>query len=149
MSIFGKLFGTDKHVDNLIDKEKGLIVRAGQWIGNMHYTDEEKAEADLLIKKWGIRQLEALEPFKIVQRILAFAVAFMWIFGGLNLFTAVWVEAIYNTHLEIDQIPLTITPHIKEFIFSDYILWPTVAVFSLYFTGGVINSVSNIKKPDK
>ena len=128
MGIFGKLFGTDKAVDNLLDKDKGLLVRAGSWVGGLKYTEEEKAENELLVRDWGLRQLEALEPFKIVQRIIAFGVTGMWIIVGLNVLAAIWVEA--NTGLQV-KAPML------QFAMSDYVFWPVLAVLSLYFTGGV------------
>ncbi|RLA50065.1 MAG: hypothetical protein DRR42_14170, partial [Gammaproteobacteria bacterium] len=77
-SAFGRVFGTEKAVDNLMDKDKGLLVRMGGWVNDMSYTDQEKAKADADTREWGIRQLAALEPFKIVQRILAFGISFLW-----------------------------------------------------------------------
>jgi hypothetical protein len=130
MGIFGKLFGTDKAVDNLLDKDKGLLVRAGSWVGGLHYTEEEKAENELLVKNWGLRQLEALAPFKVVQRILAFGVTGVWAIVAFNVLGAIWVEAIWPHILVKDQM--------LAFALSDYVFWPVLAVLSLYFTGGVL-----------
>lgn len=69
MGILGRLLGTDKAIDNLLDKEQGLLVRAGGWVDGLSHTDQEKAEDVQKTRDWGIKQLEALEPFKIVQRI--------------------------------------------------------------------------------
>ena len=71
MGWFGKLIGTDKAIDNVLDKDKGLLVRAGTAIGNLHYSDQEKAEGSQKVRDWSIRYLDALAPFKIVQRIIA------------------------------------------------------------------------------
>ena len=134
MGWVGKLFGTDKAVDSLLDKDKGLLVRAGGWVDGLSHTDQEKAEHKLLVKEWGIRQLEALAPFKVVQRIIAFSVASLWWVVGVNVLVSIWIEALY--------------PHIKakdallEFAMSDYVFWPVLAVLGLYFTGGVIPSRS-------
>lgn len=130
MNIFGKLFGTDKAVDNLLDKDKGLLVRAGGWVNNMSYTDADKAENQLLVKEWGVKQLEALAPFKIVQRIIAFTVSFLWLLVGINILVGVWVEA-FNPELSVVD-PLL------QFAMSDYVFWPVLAVLSLYMGGGVI-----------
>ena len=134
MSWFSKLFGTDKAVNNLVDKDNGLLTQVGGWVGNMNYTDEERAEANERTREWGLRQLEALEPFKVVQRILAFSAAFLWIFVAINLVVMMWLG-----HPS--------TGDMKEFAFSDYVWWPVAIVFGLYFSGGVINSVR--QKPQK
>lgn len=128
MGIFSKILGTEKAVDNLLDKDKGLLTRAGSWIGGMHYTEEEKAEANADTREWGIRQLSALEPFKVVQRILAFAATSLWVFVGVNVVAAIWTA---------DKITIE---SMKEFAFSEYVLYPVLVVFSLYFTGGVLES---------
>ncbi len=36
----------DKAVDNVLDKDNGLLSQVGSWIGGQQYTDEEKAESD-------------------------------------------------------------------------------------------------------
>ena len=132
MGVLGKLFGTDKAIDNLLDKDQGLLVRAGGWVDGLSHTDQEKAEDVQKTRDWGIRQLEALEPFKIVQRILAFAAALLWIIVGINVLVALWVDA--NTDI-------VIADKMMAFAFSDYVFWPVVTVFGLYFGGGVINSL--------
>lgn len=120
----GGILGTEKAVDNLLDKDRGLLSKAGAWVGNFNYTEEEKAEADKETREWGLRQLEALAPFKVVQRIIAFVVCGMWVAVGLNLLVAIWIDAAAKTDL-------------MSFAMSEYIFWPVLAVFSLYFTGGV------------
>ena len=130
MGWIGKLFGTDKAIDSLVDKDNGLLVRAGGWVDGLSHTDQEKAEHNLLVKEWGVRQLEALAPFKIVQRIIAFAVTFFWIVVGINVLAAIWIEAL---HPEIK-----IKESMLQFAFSDYVFWPVLAVLGLYFTGGVL-----------
>ncbi|PHR55927.1 MAG: hypothetical protein COA43_14505 [Robiginitomaculum sp.] len=127
MSWLGKLFGTEKAVSSLIDKDNGLLVQAGNWIGGFSYTAEEKAENNLLVKQWGLKQLEALEPFKVVQRIIAFSVLFLWAFVGVNYVVMLWLE-----HPQIDKL--------LKFAMSDYVFWPTLAVLSLYCGGGTLNS---------
>lgn len=129
MNFLGKLFGTDKAIDNLLDKDKGLLAKAGGWIGNFNYTNEEKAEADAKTREWGFRQLEALAPFKVVQRILAFAAASLWIIVAVNVIAAIWIEA---------KTGLIVKADMMAFAMSDYVFWPVMVVFGLYFAGGVI-----------
>jgi hypothetical protein len=128
MSIFGKLFGTEKAVNNLIDKDNGLLTQTGNWIGGFNYTDEEKAENNLLVKQWGLKQLDALAPFKVVQRIIAFSVLFVWAFVAVNYVAMLWLQ-----HPQIDNM--------LKFAMGDYVFYPTLAVLSLYCGGGTINSL--------
>lgn len=137
MNFLGKLFGTDKAIDNLLDKENGLLAKAGSWVGGLSYTEEEKAESQERTRAWGLEQLSALEPFKVVQRILAFGVTALWGFVGINVVAAIWVEAIYPG--------IKVKESMMAFAMSDYVFWPVLAVLGLYFTGGVIPKKS-IKK---
>ncbi|MEA3369982.1 MAG: hypothetical protein U9Q40_01430 [Campylobacterota bacterium] len=129
MSIFGqiagKVFGTDKAVDNLLDKDKGILVRAGGWINDMSYTDAEKAENALLVKEWGIKQLEALEPFKIMQRIMVTIIMFQW----AVLFNVIVVAIC----LKADSV----LADLIEFAQSQYAWYPMGAAVTLYLLGGV------------
>jgi len=138
MNFLGKLFGTDKAVDNLLDKDKGLLVRAGGWVNDLSYTDAEKAENQLLVKEWGIKQLEALKPFKVVQRIIAFAVTSLWWLVGVNVLVAIWVEAIWPDIQAKEQM--------LEFAMSDYVFWPVLSVLGLYMSGGVLPNLMNRKE---
>jgi hypothetical protein len=45
MGWLSNLFGGKKAVDNILDKDNGLLTQVGGWIGNMNFTEEEKAKA--------------------------------------------------------------------------------------------------------
>ncbi len=137
LSILGKVLGSDKAVDNLLDKDNGLLVRAGGWVNDLHYSDAEKAENSLIVREWGVKQLEALEPFKVVQRIIAFSVLSFWLIAGLNVLAAIWVEALYP------DVP--IKDAMLQFATSDYVFYPTLAVLGLYMGGGVLPSTGKRK----
>ena len=42
--IWGAITGTPKMVDNVFDKDNGLLTQVGQWAGHQQFTDEEKAK---------------------------------------------------------------------------------------------------------
>ena len=44
ISKFKGLFKTSKSIDDVLDKENGHLAKFGGWIGNMSYTEEDKAE---------------------------------------------------------------------------------------------------------
>lgn len=136
--LLGRVLGTDKAIDNILDKEKGLLVRAGGWVNDLGFTDQEREKAKAEVRQWGLKQLEALEPFKVVQRILAFGVISLWGFLGVNVVVAIWIEA-YNQELNL------VGPMLA-FAMSDYVFWPAVAVLSLYMTGGVLPALRKDKK---
>lgn len=137
MSFIGRLFGTEKAINDITDKDNGLLVRAGGWVNDLSYTDAEKAANALEVRKWGLNQLEALAPFKVVQRILAFAISFVWILVAANVLAAIWIEA-SNPEFLIKEAMLS-------FAFSDFIFWPVTVCYGLYFGGGLIESIRKQK----
>lgn len=139
MGLFGRIFGTDKAIDNIVDSEKGLLVKAGTALGNLHYSDQEKAQDAAGTREWGIRMLDALAPFKVVQRIIAFTAMFVWCVGAFNGFFALWYDVINACPPEaVNCVEPQAFNSVIKFIFSDYIFWPVLAVLGLYMTGGVI-----------
>jgi hypothetical protein len=44
VSLFGWFKSAPKVVDNVFDKDRGLLTQVGSWIGNSKFTDEERAE---------------------------------------------------------------------------------------------------------
>ena len=46
MSWIGRIFGTRKAMEDITDKDNGLLVRAGEALGNLHYSEQEKAIAN-------------------------------------------------------------------------------------------------------
>ena len=45
----------DKAVDNILDKDNGLLTQLGGWVGNMEFTEEESAEMNKALIE-GVRQ---------------------------------------------------------------------------------------------
>ena len=128
MSWLGNLVGTEKAVENIMDKDRGLLARFGGWVNDFSYTDAEKAEHTRELREWGIRQLEALHPFKVTQRVLAFIAAGVWVFLTVNIVAAVWLgnEKVLNALL--------------DFATSKYAAMPAILAYGLYFGGGAIES---------
>lgn len=133
MGVFGRLFGSDEAIHNITDKEQGLVAKAGGWFDRLEFTDEEKEENRLAVRRWGLKQLDALQPFKVVQRILAFSIAFLWVLVGLNVLVAIWLGGGDPDYL--------VREAMLEFAFSDYIFWPVSVCFGLYFGGGLVESI--------
>ena len=51
MSWYNPLSWSDKVIDNVLDKDDGLIKSAGGWIDNLSHTGQEKAEARECLRK--------------------------------------------------------------------------------------------------
>ena len=151
--MWSTIFGTQKAVDNILDKDNGLLKQFGGWANDLHLSDAERSEFELTRRKLGIKLLAALEPFKVVQRILAFATMFLWSFVGVNIVIALWIEAVFNHMVTttVDNVT-TVTVHefdisgpLIEFAMSQYVLMPVSLVLGLYMLGGAAESRGRFK----
>ena len=87
-------------------------------IDHANFTPQEQAELKL-------KQLEALAPFKVVQRILVSAIAFIWVILILQYSVSVWLK---DEEIKAALLLLMALP---------FVVGPTIAGFALYFTGGL------------
>ena len=146
-SVLGGIFGTKKAIDNLLDKDTGLLVRAGGFVNDLHYSDAEQARDLPKLLELRLERLRALHPFKIVQRIMAFAVMSVWALLAINLFIAGWVDVFNPDVYGLVKGELIITEKgthalvlFMKIALSDVIFWPIVSVFTLYCGGGFLES---------
>jgi len=157
MSWFNPLSWGEKAADNVLDKDNGIAVQFGGFINGLHYSDAEKAQNNLTTIEFALQRLKALEPFKIVQRIIAFATLFLWVIVGINVVVSIWVYAITKstvTTCTADNICTTVITGIDArtdlmtFAMSDYVFWPVICVFTLYCGGGVARYFRKDNKTD-
>lgn len=152
MSWYNPLSWGEKAADNVLDKDNGLATQFGGFINNLHYSDAEKAENNLTVIDFALKRLKALEPFKIVQRIIAFATLFLWVFVGLNVCVSIWVYAITKKTTIIDGVQVVTgidaRTDFMTFAMSDYVFWPVICVFTLYCGGGVARYFRRDNKED-
>ncbi len=128
MSFLGRLFGTQKAISDIVDKDNGLLVRAGTALGNLHYSDQEKAEDSQEVRLWGVRQLEALAPFKVMQRIMVTIIMVQWAITCNVMLVAICLDA------------TTVINNLVLFIQSQFAWIPVAGAVGLYLMGGVIPS---------
>jgi hypothetical protein len=126
MSWIGGLFGSKDAVKNIVDKDNGLLTQVGSWIGNFNYTDEEKAEANAQTREWGLRQLDALAPFKVMQRIMVTIIMVEWaiLFNCIVVFICLGKPEVVN--------------QLMAFAMTNFAWIPVAGAVGLYLVGGVI-----------
>jgi hypothetical protein len=132
----------EKAADNILDKKDGIAVKFGGFLNDLHLSDAEKANNNLTRTEFALRRLSLLEPFKIVQRIIAGCTLFGWLFVLINLVIAIWVEAITKVTKVIDGVIVVTSIDARTYLWelakSDYVFWPVICVFTLYCGGGVL-----------
>ena len=114
MSIWSKLFGSDKIIDAGIDGIDAMV-----------FTDEEKSSAKMNF-------LKLYEPYKIAQRWLALVVSIpyvsLWFITGLIYIADVFTEKVLDTS--------RIASFLNGDMGSAFIL-----VLSFYFAGGAVEGI--------
>ena len=110
MSFLTRLFSPEA-----ASKTIGAVTKG---IDNANFTPQEQAVLH-------IEELKALAPFKVVQRILVSAIAFVWVLLILQYCVAMWLEL---PDIKTDLLALMVLP---------FVAGPTIAGFMLYFSGGL------------
>lgn len=128
MSWFRALFSADKVADNVLDKDNGLLAKAGGWIGNMNFTEEERAEMNKKFQDLALEKLKALAPFKVMQRILVTIIASTWATGFFFMLCFI----AFDSKTRIDNL--------YAFMQTEYAWTPMFGVVVLYLLGGVVPS---------
>lgn len=154
MAWYNPLSWGEKAADNVLDKDNGLAVQFGGFINNLNYSEAEKAENNLTLTEFALKRLSLLEPFKIVQRIIAACTLFLWVFVGINVVVSIWVYALTKKIIvtcTTENVCTTVISGIDartdlmSFAMSDYVFWPVICVFTLYCGGGVARYFRNDK----
>lgn len=75
MSILDWITGAPKIVDNIFDKDKGLLTQVGQWVGHQQLTDEEKlifnADMSKAVQGFAVATLSENTDRSKARRIIA------------------------------------------------------------------------------
>jgi hypothetical protein len=121
----GRVFGTQKAVDNVLDKDTGLLAKLGGWIGDQQFTAQEKAE-------FAAKYLTALEPFKAAQRIMCAVVIVQWAILGQLIMLGIYLEACIEG--------FEVVKPLMELAKTEFMWYPIAAAVSLFLGGGLFNT---------
>ena len=124
MSFFD-IFST-KSIDSTID----AVIDTGDMI---IYTDEEKAKALQLAVETKLKMLPLYEPFKLAQRYIAFA------FTGA--FLSSFMLGIIFVYFDLTEA----ADGLLELVQTYQLGWIMATIVAFYFSGGFVNSLSQIK----
>ena len=117
----------EKTRDDLLDKNDGLVAQVGGWIGNMEYTDEEKAEANAKIVGHVIDYAQATLSENTERSKARRNIAQMWIKTQLFLIIITAVVGMFDTDkakilfdLATSTVMIATTSAITIFFFGSY-----------------------------
>lgn len=121
MGWFSGLFSATKAADNLLDKDNGLLVRVGEWVGDQQFTPQERAEN---AKEF----LTALHPFKVMQRIMVTIIMVEWAILFNVMIVAICLRA------------EDVQKDLMAFAQTEFAWMPILGAVGLYLFGGVVPS---------
>lgn len=117
-------FNTAKAADDILDKDKGLLKQAGEWIGNQQFTAEEQSEARREVMKAGAQFVSSTLGESTERSKTRREVAIRWITVQLGLVLLVAVVAPFNMEL---------AKFYFELATSELMLWGTIGVLTFFF----------------
>ena len=128
---FFDLFGTKKVVDNVMDKDNGLLTQVGGWIGNMNFTDEEKAKMDAQMIE-GVSSFVKMTLSENTERSKTRrSVAVMWIKAQLAMIFITMIVAPMDTELAKFYFSIA---------FGTLMLSGTMAIIGFFFGAHMLSS---------
>lgn len=128
MTWFGSQKSVEKTVDNVFDKDNGLLTQVGGWIGGMQFTEEEQAEykmavADKAAKFVGDTLSENTERSKARRDVANMWIKMQLALVGLTAICLPWDRAMAKDYFNLAT--------------SDVMLWGTGSILVFFFGGYV------------
>lgn len=129
MGWFSSLFGSSKTVNNVLDKDNGLLTQVGSWVGNMNFTAEEQAEFNERVSEGVSTFVKATLSENTERSKTRRAVAILWIKAQLAMIFITMMVAPFNTELfklyaeiTFGTLMITSTLSIIAFFFGPYMI---------------------------
>lgn len=132
--------GSEQIAENILDKDDGLLTQVGGWIGNMNYTDEEKAKFTERLNNGVASFVEMTLAENTVRSKARREVALLWIKAQLAMIFIVMMVAPLNFVLA--KFYLTIA-------FGTLMVSGTLAVLGFFFGSHMLSSHLNLNKGKK
>jgi hypothetical protein len=118
-------------MDNVLDKDSGLLTQVGGWIGGMNFTEEERAEMNERMVLGVSSFVEMTLSENTERSVTRRAVAVMWIKAQLAMILIVFLVAPFNRPLA--EFYLSIT-------FGSLMVGGTLSIIAFFFGGHMLSS---------
>ena len=140
MSWFTNLFSSSKTIDNVLDKDNGLLSQVGGWVGNMNFTAEEQAEFNEKVSEGVSTFVKATLGENTERSKARRAVAILWIKAQLAMIFITMMVAPFDK--ELFKLYADIT-------FGTLMLTSTLSIIAFFFGPYMIGSHMVNRKQDK
>lgn len=121
---FSSAKSVEKTVDNVFDKDDGLLTQVGSWVGNMQFTDEEQAEYKMKVADKAAEFVGKTLDESTERSHTRRSIAVLWIKVqlGLVLMTAICIP--WDKNVASDYFNLAT---------SEIMLWGTGSIIVFFF----------------
>lgn len=125
------LIDTKKTVDNVMDKDNGLLSQVGGWIGGMNFTEEEKAEMNAKMVE-GVGSFVKMTLSENTERSKTRRdVAVMWIKVQLAMLLIVFIAA---------PLDMAIAEFYLSIAFGTVMVGGTLSIIGFFFGAHMLSS---------
>jgi len=132
---------TDKAIDNVLDKDNGLLTQVGGWIGNMNFTAEEQAEMNERMANGVSKFVEMTLSESTERSKTRRSVAVMWIKAQLAM--------IFITMM-VAPLSMEIATFYAGITFGTLMIGGTLSVIAFFFGSHMLSShLGATNKPPK
>lgn len=128
---------SEKNIDDILDKDNGLLTQVGGWIGNMNYTAEERAEMNKTMADGATKFVVDTLSENTVRSKARRDIAILWIKFELLIIFMSAVIAPFN--MEVAKFWLSLA-------FSELMFWGTMSVLAFFFGPYMLSNHMGVKK---
>ena len=137
MSWYNPFSWSDKVIDNVLDKNEGILVKVGGWIDGQQHTDQEKAEDNKALREGVIKYAIASMGENSERSKARREIAKQWIKVQLWLVLMCAIAAPFNMELAEFYYKLST---------SSIMLGGTVAIITFFFGSYMLTRHNETKK---
>ena len=135
----------EKTVDNVLDKDNGLLTQVGSWIGGQQFTDEEQSEANASLVASLSSFVSSTLSENTVRSKTRRRLALAWVYTELFMILSTFITGIFSFFF--DAVTLELVKFMWSIPTSDIMFYGTLAVMSFFFGNHIIQGIKNKALP--
>lgn len=131
MSWLTTIFSKSKTVDDVLDKDNGLLAQMGGWVGNFNFTDEERSEMNKKLIDNCSEFVYKTMGESTVRSKARRALALLWVRVHLSMIVGVMLVAYFN--MELAKFYFSI-------VFGPLMVSSTLGIMAFFFGSHMLSS---------
>jgi hypothetical protein len=140
MSWFSTLFSSAKTVDNVLNKDDGLLTKFGGWVDRFNFTEQERATANASIVESCTNFVKMTLGESTVRSKSRRRLALLWVRMHLAMILGTMGTAYFN--MQLAQFYMSI-------VFSTLMVTGTLMILGFFFGSHMLSSHMGLNKKKK